>query len=81
MLRYNESGFVIMCFSIVYVSRHITDTQTMKKERNNQTSFKLRQVWIEITGGWRHLNWGGRPRGNGRSEISGMVSNTSNTLV
>ena len=31
------------------------------------------------TGGWWHLNCGGRARGNGWSGIGGMVSNTSNT--
>ena len=34
--------------------------------------------YVYITGGWWHLNWGGRARGNGWSRISGMVSNTSN---
>jgi hypothetical protein len=31
---------------------------------------------VFITGGWRHLNWGGRVRGNDWSGIGGMVSNT-----
>ena len=31
------------------------------------------------TGGWWHLNWGGRACGNGWSEVSGMVFNTSST--
>ena len=33
------------------------------------------------TGGWWHLNWGGRARGNDWSGIGGMVSNTSITWV
>ena len=48
-------------------------------------------LWVSLTihhttlyisqGGRWHLNWGGRARGNDWSGISGMVSNTSSTLV
>ena len=31
---------------------------------------------VTITGGWWHLNWGGRAHGNDWCGIGGMVSNT-----
>ena len=43
------------------------------------TLFVCRDKCVQVTGGWWHLNWGGRARGNGWSGISGMVLNTSNT--
>jgi hypothetical protein len=33
----------------------------------------------QITGGWWHLNWGGRACDNVWSGIAGMASNTANT--
>lgn len=38
-----------------------------------------KEVNIYTTGGWCHLNWGGRVHSNGWNGMNGMVSNSSNT--
>ena len=36
-------------------------------------------VYLDITGCYWHLNWGGQAHSNGWNGINGMVSNKSNT--
>jgi hypothetical protein len=47
--------------------------------RANDTPCSLTHSTHRTTGGWWHLNWGGRACGNGWCQIGGMSSNTSNT--
>ena len=62
-------GFIISCYEChqPYMYSKIVVSCTVLWSRSGHT------------GGWWHLNWGGRARGNGWWGIGGMVSNTLNT--
>jgi hypothetical protein len=62
-------------FWVGYVSANKAGTWPLPQMWCNVT-YRADSINVWITGGWWHLNWGGRARGNG---WSGMISNTSNS--